>query len=216
MLPSAGVVQQYITHERKDYAERVRAGLRGISQPRSLPNIQADGVLYDPYIIHRAFATGRYLSPSRWPREWRGHPVAAIIKATAGLVCPSKREQVVTLLGRNVRVGVPDEVRSRIVRLINMWDRADPPVHGAVGPHGSKSRWRLRGGRGGGPAGAAGEEGGKSEAEGTGTEPGVKRKGSGEQGSNRRAQERKAAAGRVIQWLSELPSRRGAGEQKEE
>ena len=124
--------------------------------------------------------------------------------------CASQRTQVVTLAGGNVRVGVPDEVRNRIIRLINLWDRADPPVHGAVGPRENKSRG-PRGGRGGGPAGAARGGGGKSEGKGKGTEPGVKLKCS-EQES---AQERKAAAGRVMQWLLELPSRRGLGEQYE-
>ena len=52
----------------------------------------------------------------------------AIIKTSAGLVFPSQQALVETRGGESIMVGVPDELQTTVVRLINLWNRPDPPL----------------------------------------------------------------------------------------
>ena len=83
-----------------------------------------------------------------------------LVKATAGLVCPSQKVLVETSGGESIRVGVPDELQSTVVRLMNLWNRPDPSLHKAPGraPEGG------RGGAGGGAARGRGGRAGRGDA----------------------------------------------------
>jgi len=128
-VPPLTTVQRYINHERAGYAARRRAGRAGITQQRSLPHLEVARLVYTPHILNPSFAKERHLLPSTWPKRWLGQPIAAIIKATGGLVRPCQRSVVVTMAGEALETGVAEEVRNKVTQLVNMWSRPDPPVN---------------------------------------------------------------------------------------
>ena len=91
--------------------------------------------------MDRVWALTQHLVPSTWPKALGGHPIVTIIiiKATDGFATPSQRVSVVALGGEQVQVGVPNDIRGRVVRLINLWDRPDPNVKVVKRPESEKS-----------------------------------------------------------------------------
>ncbi|KAF8428175.1 hypothetical protein EV426DRAFT_514205, partial [Tirmania nivea] len=128
MLPTMSVLDEYARHEHNDYRRRERAGQRGQVLLRTLPAVDPNNILYQPYIITRAFAERSYLRPSAWPRQWLGEPTAAIVKATGGISRHCSVARVVTMLGEEMEVGIPGAIRTKIVQLIIAWSRPAPPV----------------------------------------------------------------------------------------
>lgn len=161
MLPTAPTIQRLIDNEHQDYSTRLRAAKMGLTQPRSLPMIDCSAVRYQIYILNKAFAESEPVSTLSTSRQWLGHPVVAIIKACGGVVLPSQRVTVQSLSGEDIHIGVPDLVRTKLVRLINLWDRPDPvirsmalgPVGPSVGPVGNS---RVGGSGGAGSSSAGG------------------------------------------------------------
>ena len=116
---------------------------------------------------------------------------------------------MVTRAEEELEMGVPEVLYTKLVQLINMWSRPDPPVEENVEPPAKRPR---RGGKGGprdGSAGGAGGIAGKAKESGAG----VKGK-SVVPPSDRQLRPRKgvgsksadpALCEKVLCWLEQLP-----------
>ncbi|KAF8460087.1 hypothetical protein BDZ91DRAFT_799151 [Kalaharituber pfeilii] len=202
MIPTVDTLDRYIQHERNDYLRRHRAGNRGVSEPRTLPDVDTGAVKYQPYILLPAFAELNFLAPSTWPKLWPGEPTTAILKAKRGLFQPCKPQRVHTRANEDLTTGVPPEIRIKVCRLVCLWSLPDPPVAENVQP----PRKRARRDDGGAHGGVEGEGKGKAKA-GGGTRQPV--------GASDRmlcSHEPKAETGpagataKVWDWLNQLPN----------
>ena len=152
VAPKDPTIQMYILHERADYSARESAARRGISLPRTLPQVDRTTVQYQVYILNGEWVEGRPFVPIHAPRGWLGHLIPAIIKACAGIAMPSVIVRVHCRAGNEVEIGIPERVRSKLMQLVNLWSRPDPVVRVArTGPGGPSvgPSDRSVGGRGG-------------------------------------------------------------------
>ncbi|KAF8414926.1 hypothetical protein EV426DRAFT_669477, partial [Tirmania nivea] len=211
--PPLTTIQLYINHERADYAARKRAGKRGIAQHRSMPDMEIVGLAYHPHIINPHFAEREHLLPSTWPKQWLGQPITAILKATGGLVRPCPRSVRITRAGEELEMGVPEEVSRKLVQLITMWNRLDPPVEESVEPPAKRLRWDDKVSPRDGSAGGAGGTATEGKAGGPGIQGKSVVPSSDRQLRPRKGTVRSEISGppireKVLCWLEELPESR--------
>lgn len=91
------------------------------------------------------------ISIAEWPKAWLGDPIAALIKAAAGLCQPCKEFKVMHSLTENITLGVPKTLKHKSRQLLDLWcredpavqQRAPPPPGGRVTGKGSRE-WRHR------------------------------------------------------------------------
>ena len=110
-----------------------------------------------------------------------------------------------SMLGEVVRLGVPDNIKTKVVTLVNLWDRADP----TVGPVTNPPVTRSQGPHGGGPGGGAGGAGGKGK--------GIYKEQTGRREGLRHPVPEDKVFGKeqrdsVFEWLEGLPCKRESGE----
>lgn len=71
--------------------------------------------------------------------------MVAIIRACEGMVSPS---QSVTVSCEDIHIGIPDLLRTKLPRLVNLWDCPDPVVKSMIVGPGDNSRAAGFGGAG--------------------------------------------------------------------
>lgn len=155
MVPDSATLSRYIQHERADYNSRARAARRGIYQDRTLPVVDRTLIRYHPCILDPLMVPGLSATVriAEWPKMWLGDPIAALIKAAAGLCQPSKRFTATHATMENITLGVPPTLKRKSCQLLDLWCRKDPDVKALLPPSppggrpssgGSNRAWRHR------------------------------------------------------------------------
>ena len=117
MVPHINILNTYIRHERRECRQRIAAAARGDTVPRTLPVIDKQNALYYQFIMAPkwASATATLLPDTK---RWAGEPTAVILKCVAGLGQPCEQINTINVAGMVVRVGLIEDVRSKVNELI--------------------------------------------------------------------------------------------------
>lgn len=150
MIPDHDTLDKYIAHERADFESRCTAAEQGISQPRTLPTIDRQSVRYYPFIMNRSMQLPGNVQISDWPMPWLGDPIAALVKGVGGMFQPFTEMTTVHETGEDLQLGAQDDLRERVVELLDNWCVRDPVVKAAPPTQSLKRKTREWGG---GPAG---------------------------------------------------------------
>ena len=126
MVPTFETLNRYVTHERRQYQERVRAAARGVLLHRTLPVVDKAGVLYHHFTMDPVFGAGNPVQP--WVKTWGGEPTTVILKCILGIAQPCVQETFNIPGGQQAVVGVDEQIRSKVMELVRLWSRADPVV----------------------------------------------------------------------------------------
>lgn len=124
MVPDLPILNGYIRHERRDYQRRLQAAAQGQVLPRNLPLIDKQNAVYYRFIMDPGWASRTAMATDR--KVWAGEPTSAILKSVAGLGQPCVEMSVNVAGTGEVRVGVIENVRSKVNELIRAWSRPAP------------------------------------------------------------------------------------------
>ena len=98
MTPSLSTLNIYLQHELEDYERRVEASTRGVEQPRTLPLIARDTVLYHWFVLDPRFGS-RFYAPGT-PKPWGGGAHSSYTKGRAGIWATHARRRLRDTGGR--------------------------------------------------------------------------------------------------------------------